>query len=99
MKTSALFTNRTAPSDGWHQGVPGPPGGSGTPESRPQLEELRSGERVTEPAHPGPSILTTGGGVPAVPHVQLLDFKAATAPGTESAFYEQHELPCVHGVA
>src|SRR5258705_10888687 len=26
----ALFTNRTAPSDGWHQGVPGPPGGGGT---------------------------------------------------------------------
>src|SRR5439155_5873803 len=31
---------------------------SGTPSSRPQLEELRSGERVTEPGRPGATLTT-----------------------------------------
>ena len=51
-------------------GAPGRPGGSGSYESRPELEELGSGERVTEPGRPG-APTTTG---PA----------AGTPPGAKS---------------
>jgi len=38
---------------GWRRGQPRATERSGPPESRPQLEELRSGEWVTEPAARG----------------------------------------------
>jgi hypothetical protein len=39
-----------AETGGWCRGLSRAAERSGTPESRPQLEELHSGERVTEPA-------------------------------------------------
>src|SRR6266508_4636462 len=41
------------PGCGWRRVRPRADGRSGTPESRSQLEELRSGEWVTEPGRPG----------------------------------------------
>jgi hypothetical protein len=43
---------------GGPMGGSGRPGGVGPPSSRPQLEELRSGERVTEPGRPLPPMVT-----------------------------------------
>ncbi len=45
--------NEDAEAGGWRCGRSRAAERSGTPESRPQLEELRSGERVTEPAARG----------------------------------------------
>jgi len=45
--------------DGWRHGRWPAAGRSGPPESRPQLEELRSGEWVTEPGR-GPPPVATG---------------------------------------
>ena len=42
--------NHHARPGGWHRGPQPRSRWSGTPESRPQLEELRSGQWVTEPA-------------------------------------------------
>ena len=46
-------------------GVPAA-GRSGPPESRPQLEELYSGERVTEPGRSGAPTTTGPAAVPAL---------------------------------
>jgi hypothetical protein len=45
--------NEDAKTGGWRRGPPRAAARSGTPESRPQLEELRSSEWVTEPAARG----------------------------------------------
>jgi len=43
---------------GWRRGRLRPIRRSGTPSSRLQFEELRSGERVTEPGRPGARPMT-----------------------------------------
>src|SRR6266498_5231296 len=50
---------------GWRRVRPRAAGRSGTPEARPQLEELRTGEWVTEPGRPGAH--TTTGPAAATP--------------------------------